>query len=348
MLDVIKPLPYSFIRSAANSARKMWIPSKKRFCLDFKLLTPPTGNLKLSKNSLPTYGLSLAPHTLSGYNVCPKATKECSDSCLGKISGRSKLTSVQQSRIKKTRLLVKEPEVFISQLLHELYKCNKKHGFDNWAFRSNVVSDINWSLLIPEIYDFTKFNYDYTKRMDIFNAKNERLHITFSYSGYNTADCISVLDRGGNVAVVCKNKQQVLDYGCFTFPNDNQYRLFPVVDGDIHDQRYLDPPGSVVLLKPKGKVVDSPFLVTMENIPILSAMKNFKIKYGNWIEVANDQTSEEYFKKAIEENKVWTVFQDNDSYVARIVSGFFTHNHGSGYVISDKPYNKGEWIDYDW
>jgi len=77
-------------------------------------------------------------------------------------------------------------------------------------------------------------------------------------------------------------------------------------------------------------------------------MKNFKAKYGNWIEVTNDQASEEYFKKAVNENKVWTVFQDRDSYVARIVAGFFTHNRGSGYVISDKPYNKGDWIEYDW
>jgi len=264
MIDVIKPLPVQFISSSARDAVQYWRPGKKRFFLDFKLLTPPNGNTKLNKNNVPTYGLSLAPHILSGYNVCPKATKDCSDSCLGKIAGKSRFTSVQQARIRKTRLLAIEPEVFISQLLHELWLCSKKHGLYDWAFRSNVISDINWSLLVPEIYTFTVNNYDYTKRMDIFKNKHEDLHITFSYSGYNLSECLDVLDQGGNVAVVCTNKEQILKWGKFSFPNDS--RLFDVVDGDVHDQRYLDPAKSIVLLKPKGKVLPSPFLVTMETI----------------------------------------------------------------------------------
>jgi hypothetical protein len=77
-------------------------------------------------------------------------------------------------------------------------------------------------------------------------------------------------------------------------------------------------------------------------------MKNFKSNYGDWIEVANDQIKEQYFKDAVEQNRVWTVFQDRESLDTKIVSGFYTHNRGSGYVISKNSYSNGEWIEYNW
>jgi hypothetical protein len=269
-LDYVKPVPYLFIKEEASKARTLFCKdrgtgrSNNRYRLGYKLLTPPNGNTKLSKSFVPTYGLSLAPHIMSGYNVCPKATKECSDSCLGKISGRSKFTTVQKSRIKKTQLLMQDPKIFFYNLLHELWLCHRKHGENNWAFRSNVISDINWSKLSPFIYTFTDKNYDYTKILDVYKNKLDDLHITFSYSGHNSNDCFYVLNNGGNVSVVCANKNYALKLGYFVFPDDPSKTKYAVVDGDISDERWLDPAGTVVLLKPKGKVIDSKFLVTMD------------------------------------------------------------------------------------
>ena len=47
-----------------------------------RLLGREKGNTKINKNAVPTAYLALAPHTVSGYNVCPMATEGCSNSCV--------------------------------------------------------------------------------------------------------------------------------------------------------------------------------------------------------------------------------------------------------------------------
>ena len=64
--------------------------------------------------------------------------------------------------------------------------------------------------------------------------------LCFSRSETNEAQCIEVLNAGGTVAVV---------FGC---DKPSHYLGFPVVDGDLHDLRFLDPRGHVVALTPKG------------------------------------------------------------------------------------------------
>ena len=64
-------------------------------------------------------------------------------------------------------------------------------------------------------------------------------HLTFSRSETNEADCLDVLRAGGTVAVVFANKPDT-------------WHGFPVIDGDKHDLRHLDPRGVVVGLSPKG------------------------------------------------------------------------------------------------
>ena len=60
-----------------------------------------------------------------------------------------------------------------------------------------------------------------------------------SRSERNKAECLEALSLGFNVAVVFRNKPQ-------TFWNR------PVIDGDLHDLRFLDPKGVIVGLSPKG------------------------------------------------------------------------------------------------
>ena len=85
-----------------------------------KLLT--TANPKIIKGeklAVKTAMLSLAPHTTSGYNVCPKASDACTNFCLY-VQGRGKQNSVQSARIKKTQWLKTDPKTFKAQLQKEI------------------------------------------------------------------------------------------------------------------------------------------------------------------------------------------------------------------------------------
>lgn len=221
-----------------------------------RLLTPPGANTKLAKGNIPIYGLTLAPAGMSGYQLCPWRSPECEAACLGKTAGRSRFSNVQQARIAKTRYLMEHPYEFFRQLYDELQAALSKHGPDGWAFRSNVLSDIPWEKVAPEIYGFTFNNYDYTKSfkraMDSLHSRSAGPRLTLSYSGHNYEDCIMYLNAGGNVAVV--------------FAGDLPERCWNVrvINGDESDARFLDPKGGVIVgLKAKGNIdTSSPFVVT--------------------------------------------------------------------------------------
>jgi len=219
-----------------------------------RLLTPPGANTKLSKGSVPIYGLTLAPAGMSGYQLCPWRSPECEAACLGVTAGRSRFSNVQEARILKTRHLMVNPYFFFRQLYSELTMALSKHGPDGFAFRSNVLSDIPWEKIAPEIYGYTTHNYDYTKsfKRAMDSLSNPNLHLTLSHSGHNYEDCIMYLNAGGNVAVV--------------FYGDLPDRLWgvPVINGDLHDARFLDPKGGCIVgLKAKGNIdTSSCFVVT--------------------------------------------------------------------------------------
>ena len=85
-----------------------------------KLLT--TNSTKTKKGEAKgylTYILHLAPHTLSGYNTCPMASKGCSASCLN-TAGMGVFSNVQESRIKKTKLFFEDRNTFLSLLTKEI------------------------------------------------------------------------------------------------------------------------------------------------------------------------------------------------------------------------------------
>lgn len=218
-----------------------------------RLLTPPGANTKLAKGIVPIYGLTLAPAGMSGYQLCPWRSPECEAACLGKTAGRSRFSNVQAARIAKTQYLMDNPYEFFRQLFEELQAASIKHSF-KFAFRSNVLSDIPWESIAPEIYSFADWNYDYTKSfkraMDSLRY-GARVHLTLSHSGHNYEDCIMYLNAGGNVAVV--------------FPRYIPDRCWGVrvIDGDKSDARFLDPKGGCIVgLSSKGKIdLNSKFVV---------------------------------------------------------------------------------------
>jgi len=242
-----------------------------------KLLT--VGNPKIEKGR--KYGfltaiLHLAPHKMSGWNVCPKASVGCSATCLNTagrggmfagqktkdMTGSEMVQSIldgnlhnhiQSARIRRTRMLFEQHDEFFAQLVKEIksvIKLAKKHDLIP-VIRLNGTSDLRW-----ENYNLTVDGVEYRNIMEVFSSitfydytklKNRRnvpknYHLTFSRSESNDSDVDSVVQVrfGMNVAVVF-NKLPVFYKG----------RL--VIDGDVSDLRFLDSPNVIVGLTAKGK-----------------------------------------------------------------------------------------------
>lgn len=212
-------------------------------------------NLKLlkgAKYNYLSYGLSFAPHTISGYNVCPHATAGCKAVCIF-TAGNGTYPAVTTARIAKTLFYFQKREEFKKQLLREIslaVKLAKLQG-KKLCIRLNVFSDIAWEKVFPEIFTMfptVKF-YDYTKnprRMKAFIAGNlpKNYYITFSHSETNNKDVKEILSLGGNVAVPFRLSRKAL------FPK--MYNGYPVANGDKHDLRFLDKKNVIVGLKSKG------------------------------------------------------------------------------------------------
>jgi len=203
------------------------------------LLTWPKGNPKLFLSIIATYGLMLAPASLSGYNVCPWSTPMCRSGCLN-TAGRGKMPKNQYGRIVKTQFLAENPTAFFVLLEYEIRLAVKRHG--RILMRLNVLSDLRWERFAPWLFDIEGVDwYDYTKSYARAAESVEwgpNYVLTASYHERTTPIQVSALLAAGvSVARV------------FTkIPSSG------VINGDLTDDRYHEPKGVIVALKAKGKM----------------------------------------------------------------------------------------------
>ena len=223
-----------------------------------KLLSKGDSNVKLSKSDKSgkgylTYGLSLSPAATSGHNVCPNATPGCKAGCLYYAGLASVFPKVNVGRIAKTKLFFQNRQAFKEMLLADLLSAKKRAAKlgKQLAVRLNVLSDIAWEKIFPEI--FTLFHdvqfYDYTKvplRAYKFNKGDfpKNYHLTFSRSEVNADEILHFAQVNSivNIAVVFDKK---------LLPKF--YLGRDVVSGDETDLRFLDKSGIIVGLYAKGK-----------------------------------------------------------------------------------------------
>lgn len=212
----------------------------------------------------------MAPHTLSGYNMCPMAeVAQCHKDCLN-TAGRGKMQSVQLSRLRRTLVYKQHPKLFYDMLERQLESHCKAAIRDGVtpAFRPNGTTDERWELSgrwweMME-YFVKKYGlrvYDYTKIPNRWVP--EWYDVTFSYSGspFFAPHVKYAVDTGFNVEVGIKGRalrrmavvfrtremvQKLLD-------NNETFYGLPVIDGDDTDARFLDPNGVVVALYAKGQ-----------------------------------------------------------------------------------------------
>ena len=204
--------------------------------------------VKGQKRGFMTGILYLAPDRLSGlFNACPNASDGCRQTCLYS-AGRGAFNSVQKARIAKTVHYVKDRPDFLATLTENVATVIRKAKSKRMhpVIRLNGTSDIGWErYTVIQAFKTTRF-YDYTKNADrMFAFLDGKLpsnySLTFSRSETNETQCLEVLKRGGNVAVVFRK----------TLPT--HWNGFPVINGDENDLRFLDPKGVVVGLTAKGK-----------------------------------------------------------------------------------------------
>jgi hypothetical protein len=202
-----------------------------------------------------------APGSLSGYEMCPFADY-CRKPCLHTAGNPTFMADKTTGRIRKTRMLVENKAQWQEEFLTDL--CIQQKGADEKGFlavhRPNATTDRRWETvrfrnhgkktmfeLLPrmQFMDYTK--YPFYLRPDDRLPKN--YHLTFSLSGSPTNEewAQESLDQGRNVTVVFAVRRLQ--------PLPKVFWGLPVIDGDEHDLRYMDPPGHIVGLRAKGQAI---------------------------------------------------------------------------------------------
>lgn len=232
------------------------------------LLAEPNSNPKLAKSlgiGVLSAPMHLAPASLSGYNVCPMATRGCIKACLHTAGNPVYMKAKRKARINRTRAYFEAREAFMIVLAREI----ELHVAAAWrqgmrpAVRLNATSDIRWES-VPLVYRGEKRRnlmacfpdvqfYDYTK---IANRKNvpSNYHLTFSLADGNDAQAHNAyFTNRMNVAVVFDTKRNRPLPATFNLLGFHA----PVIDGDEHDFRPMDASNVIVGLRAKGKAINS-------------------------------------------------------------------------------------------
>ena len=222
-----------------------------------KLLTK---NAKLEKGNKYEYyniGLQLSPSYISGYNTCPNASIECGMSCLNFTGHGSKhmlnknnIHMVLKARIIRTILFFEYRKQFKNRLIQEinLHK-NKVNKLNNvkLCIRLNVLSDIKHEKINKDIFEM--FNdiqfYDYSKILNRNIKHLKNYHLTISRNELNKDIIKDIPNNKAYVFNVKRNDKLPLTY-------ENK----KVIDGDLHDLRFLDNKNVIVGLRYKGNNKD--------------------------------------------------------------------------------------------
>ena len=222
-------------------------------------LASPESNPKLAKNQkqgVMSAPLHLAPFKLSGFNTCAMASPGCIAACLHTAGNPLYMGAKEKARIARTQAYFKARDAFMAVVCFEVEALTRKaeKAHMQAGIRLNATSDIPFERVRVVVNGVTFANvmqafpnvefYDYTKQTKralawASNAMPVNYHLTFSKAENNDDAVAQVLNAGGNVAVVFDKLPET-------------YLGKPVINGDEHDFRPLDPKGVVVGLKAKG------------------------------------------------------------------------------------------------
>lgn len=215
-----------------------------------KLLTQEIASPKLAKHEASNYYTAILYLAGAGDSrLCPAATDGCRAVCLVTEAGRGSFDNVRQARQARTNLLFDRRDEFLNILradIKSVIRKAKKLG-KTPAVRLNGGSDLDWT----EIYsEFPQVQFwEYTKRPDLALKLNKlpNVQATYSHNEHTTNRITGImLANGINIAMVFdlwsrKGGDLPASVGSV-----------PVIDGDVHDLRFLDPKGVIVGLRLKS------------------------------------------------------------------------------------------------
>ena len=199
--------------------------------------------------------LHLAPSFASLFNTCSKATLGCGTNCLNESGHGQKhmmhkgTHSVHVARVIRTLIWFRYRDQFKAKFQRELDSQRVK-AYQLGAIpvvRPNGTSDLRFESLWPELFNENPdvVFYDYTKDIGRNVSHIPNYSLCYSVSEESTDASIELAFANGlNCVVVGRLKR-----------NDSKpesYMGRPVVNGDSHDLRFLDPKGVFVILFAKG------------------------------------------------------------------------------------------------
>jgi hypothetical protein len=228
------------------------------------VLTSGASQVKLGKNTLKSFGLMLIPERglmsvsfrdvreafglTGGFNLCPLASAGCAAACLSR-SGKSGMPSGQRAQGVRTAFLLAFPYQTGLIVGAELLAALRKYGEIN--LRLNTTSDIRWELFAPDMLALLTLKgvklYDYTAWSPANRKASSSYPLTYSAKEpAATSDeyLSAILRDGGTVAMPFDTKRG------HALPAT--WQGFAVIDGDVSDERRLDPKGVIVGLRAKG------------------------------------------------------------------------------------------------
>jgi len=171
----------------------------------------------------------------------------CKSDCLIS-SGQLGMTQAQKAVTKRTLCYLLERDRFFKVLRGEICVHDANHG-DTLAVRLNGTTDIDFNNFIS-YFPSIRF-YDYTKvfsRVKKNTLKNYDLTFSGSANNDKTMTMTARAIKGGFKTVLAVNTAEAK--GEYKVPE--KLDLIPLINMDDTDARFLDPAGSVGVLKRKG------------------------------------------------------------------------------------------------
>ena len=191
--------------------------------------------------------LYLSPARESGrVNLCSFASDGCKKTCLYTSGMAGVFETINQARVAKTLFMLDHREDFEASLRYDIEKLIRDAAQEGLipAIRLNGTSDVpKLALKFAREFPAVQF-YDYTKIARPWLRQLANYQLTFSRSESNAAECLEALEHGVNVAVVFDTKKGQ--------PLPADWNGVQVIDGDLHDLRFLDAKGVIVGLRAKG------------------------------------------------------------------------------------------------
>ena len=205
------------------------------------------------------------PESACKADLCCMASESCRQACLMFCGHNSSATehfqardpyrsSITYGRARRTWRLLADPEKAVQEIAHEaqlLAGRAQKAGLKA-VVRVNGLSDLpgladRIAALVGESVQFV--DYSKIQNRNLFSPGN-RVFRSFSVSENRGSEQFaeSVLAAGGSVSAVFQGE----------WIPGSTWHGFPTINGDAHDLRFLDPPGTVAWLSAKGPAKQIP------------------------------------------------------------------------------------------